>query len=495
MSLKKFSKARQITGLTRFFKLILLLLVSLQTIAQRDSIIQRVTDFPEKYISKVSDKVDEVDKKLSKQTLRLLKKFENEEARLLKILGRKDSTQSNDVLTYSAQRIEQLQDEFVNMPDKAITKFKGAYNAYIDTLKTSFKFLQEKGETLVGKSKVVTDKLKEATSKINVLDGKLQKSEEIKKYLRERKDYLRQQLEKYGMVKELRKIEKVTYYYGEYIKEYKEILSDRKKLECKAMALLYSTPIFKKFVSENSLLAGLFKLPGSSAGNNADLPSLAGIQTRANVTNLMQESIAPGGPNAITLVKQQIQTGQAALSLLKDKIAKYGSADTDIPSFKPNSQKTKSFLKRLEYGANVQFGKSNQFMPTTSDIAVSLGYKINDKSSAGIGVSYKMGLGTGWDNIQLTSQGIGLRGYIDWKIKGNFFLSGGYEQNYNSQFKYISQLNQYASWQSTGLIGLSKKLKLKGGKSTKISVMYDFLSNTHIPVTQPFVFRTGFNLK
>ena len=131
-----------------------------------------------------------------------------------------------------------------------------------------------------GKSKVVTDKLKQATSKLNVLDGKLQKAGEIKKYLRERKDYLRQQLEKYGMVKELRKIEKATYYYGEYIKEYKEILSDKKKLERKAMALLYSTPIFKKFVSENSLLASLFKLPGSSAGNNTAIVSSTGIQTR-----------------------------------------------------------------------------------------------------------------------------------------------------------------------------------------------------------------------
>jgi len=473
----------------------LVLLVPILCQAQLDNTVTSLQKFPEKYISKVSNKVDEVDKKLSKQTLKLLKKFKKQEAKLLKMLGEKDSTQSKDAITYSTQKIEKLQDEFVNMPDKVITKFKGEYNAYIDTLKTSFKFLQEKGNNLVGKSKVVTDKLKQATSKINVLDGKLQKTEEIKKYLRERKNYLRQQLEKYGMAKELRKIEKATYYYGEYIKEYKEILSDRKKLERKAMALLYSTPIFKKFVSENSILAGLFKLPGTNTGNNIVNASYTAIQTRANVNSLMQASVATGGPNAITLVKQQIQAGQAELSLLKDKIAKYGSSDAEIPSFKPNSQKTKSILKRLEYGANIQYGKSNQFMPTTSDIALSLGYKINDKSSAGIGISYKMGLGTGWNNIQLSSQGIGLRSYIDWKIKGNFYVSGGYEQNYNSQFKNINQLKQYTSWQSTGLIGISKKLKIKGNKSSKISVMYDFLSNTHIPATQPFVFRTGFNFK
>jgi len=474
---------------------LLMLLAPCQSKAQVDSVVQTTTEFPEKYISQVSDKVSDVDKKLTKQTQKVLEKFEKQEARILRILEKKDSTQSKDILVYSTQKIEQLQNDFINIPDKAITKFKGEYNAYIDTLKSSLKYLQEKGENLIGKSKQITDKLQLATSKINILDGKLQKANEIKKYLRERKDYLRQQLEKYGMVKELRKIEKATYYYGEYVKEYKEILKDRKKIERKAMELLYATPIFKKFVSENSLLAGLFKLSGSVAVNNTALPLLAGVQTRASVNNMMQTSISAGGPNAITQVKQQIQAGQAELSLLKDKIAKYGSADADIPSFKTNSQKTKSFLKRIEYGTNIQFGKSNQFMPTTSDIALSLGYKINDKSSVGIGISYKMGLGNGWENIKLTHQGIGLRSYIDWKIKGGFYLSGGYEQNYNSQFKNITQLKQYSSWQSIGLIGLSKKLKLKGGKSTKISILYDFLSYSRVPVTQPFIFRTGFNLK
>ena len=478
----------------RLFITILVLFTSEYCVAQVDSLLETGKNLPDKYISKVSDKVDAVDQKLSKQTLKLLKQFRKEEAKLLKIIGEKDSTQSKDVLIYSAQKIEQLQNEFINMPDKAATKFKGEYNAYIDTLKTSFKFLQEKSNNLVGKSKVVTEKLTQATSKLNVLDGKLQKAGEIKKYLRERKDYLRQQLEKYGMVKQLRKIEKATYYYGEYIREYKELLSDRKKIERKAMALLYSTPVFKKFVSENSLLAGLFKMPG--AGNSNDVVStLPGVQTRASVNELMQNAVGVGGPNAMALVKKQIQAGQAELSILKDKIAKYGSADPDIPSFKPNNQKTKSFLKRLEYGANIQFGKSSQFMPTTSDIALSLGYKINDKSSVGIGAAYKMGLGKGWHNVQLSSQGIGLRSYIDWKIKGNFYLSGGYEQNYNSGFKNIDQLKQYTAWQSTGLIGLSKKLKLKGGKSTKISVLYDFLSYTHTPTTQPLIFRTGFNFK
>lgn len=462
--------------------------------SQSDSALAYGKKIPEKYLSAVSDKVSSVDKKLSKRTLKLLRKFEEEEGRIIEKLATKDSAKAKELVANGFKKIENLRNELINMPDKAATKLTSTYNAYIDTLQTSLKFLQQKGEGLIVSSGQISEKLKNVTGKINVLDGKFQKADEIKKYLRERKSQLKQELEKFGMVKELRKIEKATYYYNEYVKEYKEILQDRKKLERKAMALLYSTSLYKKFISENTLLASLFKMPTGNPGNIA-IPTLAGVQTRASVNEMIQTAISAGGPNAYNQVRQQIQEGQAQLSVLKNKIAQYGSADAEIPTFKPNSQKTKSFLKRLEYGANIQFGKSNQFMPTTSDIALSLGYKINDKSSIGIGASYKLGLGSGWNNIRLTNEGLGLRSYIDWKIKGGFYLSGGYEQNYNSQFKNIGQLKQYSSWQTAGLIGLTKKVKLKGGKSTKIQIMYDFLSYSHTPTTQPFVFRTGFNLK
>lgn len=469
-----------------------------KTITKSDSVIQTITKLPSKYINKVENKLDEVDKKLSKKTLRALRKFEKQEKRINKLLAAKDSLAAKNVFAYSAEMIDQLVNEFQNMPDKVINKLDGEYNAYLDTLKSTFQFLKQKGDKLIGKSKVIQDKLSVATGKLNVLEGKLQKAEEIKKYMRERKDYLRQQLEKFGMVKQLKKIEKASYYYSEYVKEYKTILKDRKKLEQKAMSILYKIPIFKKFVSENSFLTGIFKIPGNNAtiqaGQNS-MPTLAGIQTRANVQDLIQTSIASGGPNAISQIQQKIQSAQAELGKLKDKIIQYGSSDADIPSFKPNSQKTKSLLKRLEYGANIQFGKANQFMPTSGDIALSLGYKINDKSSIGIGLAYKIGLGNGWNNIKFSSEGIGIRSYIDWKIKRNIFVSGGYEQNYNSNFKNLQQLRNYSSWQTSGLIGVSKKIKLKGSKSTKIQLLYDFFSNSHFPRTQPFIYRINYNFK
>ena len=49
-------------------------------------------------------------------------------------------------------------------------------------------------------------------------------------------------------------------------------------------------------------------------------------------------------------------------------------------------------------------------------------------------------------------------------------------------------------WQKQGLIGISKKIPIKTKflKGTKIQLMYDFLSKTHYPQTQPVLFRTGY---
>ena len=167
----------------------------------------------------------------------------------------------------------------------------------------------------------------------------------------------------------------------------------------------------------------------------------------------------------------------------------------NIPDFKPNNQKSKTFLQRLEYGSNFQFAKNNSLVPTTADIALSIGYKLNDKSVIGIGASYKMGLGT-IQNISISHQGIGLRSFIDWKLKKQFFVTGGFEMNYNASFKKIDQLKKYNDWQMSGLVGITKKIniKTKWTKETKIQLLYDMLYKQHFPASQPIIFRVGYNL-
>jgi hypothetical protein len=272
------------------------------------------------------------------------------------------------------------------------------------------------------------------------------------------------------------------------------MLKDPKKIEKKALSLLNKLPAFQKFMKENSQLASLFALPGS--GGTAT-QNLAGLQTRASVQTLVAQQISIGGPNARAQIQQNLSVAHAEINKLKDKINKLGggSGDIDMPEFKPNEQKTKSFLMRLEFGSNIQSQKANNFFPATTDVGLSVGYKLNDKSIVGIGASYKVGWGKGWDNIDITSEGIGLRSFVDYKIRKSFFITGGYEQNYKSAFRSIEQLRNHSAWQTSGLIGISKKYQISKKFKGNMQLLWDFLSYQQIPRSQPIVYRLGYTLK
>jgi hypothetical protein len=255
---------------------------------------------------------------------------------------------------------------------------------------------------------------------------------------------------------------------------------------------------------KNSMLASLFRLPGDDPSFGG---GLAGLQTRTQVNNLIQQQIASGGPNAQQQFQQNMQQAQSQINQLKNKISQSGGGSSDdiMPEgFKPNGQKTKSFLERLEFGTNTQSQKATNFFPVTSDIGLTLGYKLNDKSILGIGASYKLGWGRGWNHIKFTSEGVGLRSFIDWKIPspfggagGDLWISGGYEQNYKTAFNNIYQLRDLNAWQQSGLLGLSKVISVRSKffKKTKLQLLWDFLSYRQVPITQPVVFRIGYSFK
>jgi len=248
-------------------------------------------------------------------------------------------------------------------------------------------------------------------------------------------------------------------------------------------------------MKENSMLASLFGGGGMGGGGNPGQP-IPGLQLRTDVNALIDQRIASGGPNARAIMAQSLHQANTELTQLKTKIlnAGGGSSNANIPDFKPNSQKSKTFKQRLQIGSEFQISKPSGVQPATADMGVSLGYKLNDKSIVGVGLAYKMGYGN-IQHLNITSQGIGLRTFIDWKLKKQFFVSGGYEMNYNAAFKDLHSLRNYDNWQSAELVGLTKKLKVKSKlfKETKFQLLYDMFFRQHVPITQPIIFRIGYN--
>ena len=453
-----------------------------------DSILNKID--PKKWSASIEKKLSKLEDKIIAKSEKTLGSLQKQEERIYKKqLSSKDSLIAKAKLSEIKSKYQALQDKLKN-PTAVLPGSAKQYIGHLDTLKTAFKFLNGNKQT---------PEVRNALSKIESFEGRIQQAEEIKKFIRERREQLKQHLEQLGLVKDLKRFNKQAYYYSEQLKEYKSILNDPDKVEKKAIELLSRTKFFQDFMKKNSMLASLFRMPGDPT-DPAYLASLSGLQTRSQVSNLIQQQIAAGGSNAQTQFRNNIQQAQTQLQQLKNKLGKYGSGNSDdmMPEgFKPNSQKTKSFLKRLEWGTNVQTQRSTSFFPVTSDIGLSLGYKLNGKSIIGIGASYKLGWGQNFRNIHLSSQGAGLRSYVDWKLKGSFWISGGYEMNYKTAFDNFYQLQSLNAWQQSGLLGLSKivAVKTKFFKKTKVQLLWDFLSYRQLPRTQPIVFRIGYNFK
>lgn len=487
--------------------LVLLFIICLcKTVNAQDNLtaVDKVVNFPNSFLNKVQNKYSNLDNRLTRQTEKYLLSLAKREKKLKRKLAKVDSARAQQLFGDVDQQYDKMLAS-IRSDSLPVKKNQGAYLPVVDSVKTSLAFLTQ-STALVSQSKDMQEKVKGSLSQVNQLHGKLQQSEQVKAFIQQRKQQIKESLSSYtslpkGITNEFADFNKDAYYYSAQLKEYKDMLNDPDKMIQKGLSLLNKLPAFTQFMKQNSELASLFRLPD----NYGTPQSLAGLQTRAQVQQQIQNQLASGGPNAQQYLQQNLQAAQSQLNTLKDKINKLGgngSGDMDMPDFKPNMQRTKTFWQRLEYGTNFQTAKNN-FFPTTTDLGLSVGYKITDKSTVGIGASYKMGWGKDIKHISITQQGVGVRSYLDIKLKGSFYWSGGYELNYQplapdviTSVSGLGKYNDPGGWSRSGLIGISKIVSLKSNffKKTKVQLLWDFLSYQQEPRRQPVKFRVGYSL-
>lgn len=460
------------------YKILLFLLIFLTSslVWGQDSLLMQ---FPSDYLSIVSKKMNDLEQKLDKGGRKALENFQKCELRIYRRLLQKDSVSASLFLHSAQQQYQQQEQKLLSSKEVA------HYLPFLDTLKTSLSFLDENRE-LACNIPEVSGQVKEAMEQVQQMEGGLAKAEQIEQFIKQRRAQIREQLGSLLLGAELKKINKQVYYYSAQLSEYKELIKDRRKVERKALALLTKHPAFKKYFARNSQFASLFRIPEDGSGN----VSLDGLQTRAAVQQLVYSKVGNGGSQ---FLQAQLNTAQKATGSTPQvpamHLAKKKKSRSD---FAPNSQKTKPLLKRLEYGSNVQFGKVNQLLPTTADLAISVGYKLNDAGTIGVGSSYKLGLGRGLGHIRFSDQGYTLRSFIDWRLKGNFYITGGYEQLNLVQLPSTAS-HPVRQWQESGLIGASRKYTISPRLKGNLQLMFDFLSYQSIPKRQPIIFRTGWH--
>lgn len=433
-------------------------------------------------------------KGLSTQMPAYLDKLAKQEQRLKKKLERQDSAAAKRLFADDpAGKYEVLARRLRSDSSGAMRAVSGKYYPYTDSLETMLNFMN-KNPQLLGASSLPVD---QTFSKLQQVQSKLQTADEAKQLILERKAQLQQYILQHtqlpsALTSVYKDYNYKLYYYNQQLTSYKDVLNDPDKMLKTALVVLNKIPAFTSFVQSNSLLSRLFPAPANASSAQA----LAGLQTRDQVTQALQSQISSGGAGAQSILGQQIGAAQSQLDKLKSNLMKNGesAADQDVEDFKPNNQKTKSFFNRLELGTNFQTVQSSQYFPITTDLGLSVAYKLTDASQVGVGVSGKIGWGRDFQHIAFSCQGIGLRSGFDIRVKGSFFATGGYEYNHQTPLASLQSINRLSDWTKSGLIGISKivSVKSKVFKKTKLQLLWDFLSYDQVPRTQPVLFRISY---
>jgi hypothetical protein len=455
-----------------------------QSLSAQDSL-DRILSIHARFIKSVDKKASRIENHLISTNERALKQLSKQESRLQKKLRKKDAVLAKQLFEHATVQYQSLQSDIANKANKFTGRVE--YIPFLDTITTSIRFL-EKNKTLTNNPMI-----KQSMEQINNMQERFQQSKSIQQYLYTTQQYLKEQLGKLNMLKELKQYNKKLYYYQAQIAAYKDLLKQPDKIERKAIDLLNKTKPFKDFMAKYSILASIFPgpLPASPNGGGVSAPRL---QTNAQINNLIQQTA--GGVNGLQALQSNIQQAQSQIQQLKNKVISKGQgADEELRGFRPNQQRVKSFWDRWELGTNLQSTRSNAWLPSATQIGLSAGYKLNDRSVIGLGMAGSLGWGKSINHIIVSYEGVGARSYCDWKIKGSFWLSAGYELNYRSPFTRIEQLNILNDWQQSGLIGISKKYQVSKKLKGSMSLLWDYLSYSQVPRTQPIVFRFGYSLK
>ena len=467
-----------------------------------DSTAQHLQEVPAQYAAKVQAKAQSIDEALTKKTDKYLNKLSRLENKILGKLQRLDPSKLQTLAPSSYDKWLGQTPNSITTPSGTTgatsAAAPGTYVPGLDTLKTTLSFLQQQPGAVTN----ATGQLSSASAQVNQLQGNLNQANLVDQYIQQRRQQLSQVLSQYSnlpssITNTFNQYKETAYYYRQQVQAYKDMLSDPDKIEATTVSVLSRVPAYQLFLSHNSFLASLFSAPPGGGSAPGILPaSLTGLQTRSQVQQVIQQQMAAGGASAQQAAAQQMQAAQSQLANLKQQISQYGSSGGGMdlpPGFSPNSQKTKTLLKRLEYGINVQFAQSTNFVPSTANVGVTLGYKLNDKSTIGTGLAYTAGMGTGWNHIQFSNQAIGLRSFMDWKIKKSYYVVGGYEENYMTQFSSIADLKNVDAWEKSLLIGLERKYKISAKLQGNVQVLYDALYSQQIPRGQMIKFRFGYN--
>ncbi len=463
--------------------LIVLLLLSSKLWAQQptENTVINASAIPEKFMTSLHKKINNVEQQLQKASAKALRKLQKQEQKLYKALLLENSEAAKAIFEIDIDSLAKLQ----QVASNESASLEG-FNPWVDSMRASLQFLQ----TDSGGKLCMPNALKQmplVQAQLQKLQGQLAGADKLQAIIADRQQLMRQNFLQYPSVQKLLgKYAKQAYYYKAKLNEYKTLLSNRKKAEAAAYHLLSKIPAFKKFISKHTYLGNLLS------------PSINNVASYGQTNNYVAALVSSNGPAAMQQIRDNIQAGQNQLEQLKAKLSSAqlagGGSSNDIPTFKANEMRKKSFFKRLSFGTNYQFTAARGTAPQMLDLGVQVAYQFNQHKQAGIGLGYRLGMGKSIRQLALSSEGLSMRSFFDLRIKGGIYATGGLELQYNTRFYQLRQLQLREQWNQLALIGISKKMNLGKKAGAGISVQYNIFAHQQ-PATSPWIIRYHIGMK
>lgn len=481
------------------------LLLTLPSQAQRrnwDEESDRLINLPDRLLHKAGRQAAGAEKRLNQQSKKYLAKIKHQEKKLYRELAKTDSAQAKALFGNIDSVYAQLEQSTAAKATAGGPK-QQYYHGRLDSVQSSLRFLAQEGnlsDKLTGNLPAnlpnnlsnnvpAPAALQQTLGSYTQLQQRYTQGSYLEQELLARKQRIITQLTQSGLGGQLKGYQQQVQYYQQQLKQAKQLLSQPDQLAKQLVGYASRLPLFRSFMEKHSAFAAIF--PQTSPQTLLAAPG--SLQTRPALQTQMGSTL--GSTNAQGSLQQSMGQAEAQLKNLKDKLSAGSIGEAgELPATKLNEEKTRSLWQRLEWGGNLQSARATNYFPTTSDLGLSVGYKLNQKSVLGIGASYKLGWGSDWRAIRMSHEGVGLRSFLDWKLKGSFWMSGGAELNHRQRIEDLGLLKHPDNWQQSALVGITRKFKV-GKMKTDARLLYDVLWKQQVPRTQPVVFRVGYTIK
>jgi hypothetical protein len=449
--------------------------------------------FKENYITSISSKLTTYQGKMLKAREKAIKKCLLKERSIVKKLYSNDTALLLDKLRLLDLDYTKLDEQIRRIGSENHKTFI----PYLDTVKQTLAFLQETGKNFLPQgilSGSQGSKINELLEDIGTIKAFDKQNEVLKRFIDNRFANYRVSLPSQKL-KQLTRMNREFEIYQQKVEGFKSVLQDPQKIEKKVISELVKSQPYRQFLKRNSELASFFRLPGNdnSSADGIESPSLVGLQTKETVRASMAEQMGASQVDLQARITESIGNVNGLLEKMKSLEAERERNDSTQEKARQNSQLGKPLRARIEFGFNLQSQRSTNLLPASSELGLSAGYKIDDSRTIGVGASYRWGWGPNLREISITSEGIGLRSFLDWHLWKRIWITGAYECNYHASFDRLRQLNELSAWQQSGLIGITNKYRV-GKIKGQIQLFWDFLSYQQNPQTQALKFRVGWSL-